>query len=122
MANMVEVVQGVLSLLGPIMGANFTSYDTSSNGTYNGVSSGQNAANVTSLGSLITFILSFAALRDWIKLFLIGGALEVCRRLLYWIYESGIEGFFMYATFKEDDDAYGKTPIPTDVHRNQISC
>ena len=34
----------------------------------------------TDIGSLITFVLSLGALRDWIKIFFLGGLLESARR------------------------------------------
>jgi mitochondrial chaperone BCS1 len=59
--------------------------------------------------SIITMLLSVSALRDWLKLIVIGGVLESCRRMAYQLYNNFINSFFITATFREDDDSYGKS-------------
>ena len=56
--------------------------------------------------AFVPFLFSFAALRDWLKVLLIGGILETCRRWYGHFYDMFIESFWMSATFDEDDDSY----------------
>ncbi|KAL1748772.1 P-loop containing nucleoside triphosphate hydrolase protein [Schizophyllum fasciatum] len=48
----------------------------------------------------------FAALPDWLKLLIVGGVVEACRRTLSTLYDRVLGAFFITATFEEDDDAY----------------
>ncbi|THH15227.1 hypothetical protein EW146_g5210 [Bondarzewia mesenterica] len=57
----------------------------------------------TDISSLLTFITSFSAFRDWAKLFLIGALLEACRRLYSSSYSSIIDQFFITANFESED-------------------
>ncbi|ETW78672.1 hypothetical protein HETIRDRAFT_246860, partial [Heterobasidion irregulare TC 32-1] len=57
----------------------------------------------TDLSSLLTFIYSLSALRDWLKLLLFGAALEACRRVYLSSYSSFIDSFFITAHFESDD-------------------
>jgi len=59
-----------------------------------------------SLPALITFLFSFVALRDWLKLIVIGSALEACRRFAFGLYQRFIESFWIRATFQEYDSCY----------------
>ena len=59
------------------------------------------------LPGLIKLLFSFGALRDWLKLFVIGGFVESCRRLTGVLYRKIVESFFITASFQEGDDAYG---------------
>ncbi|KAH9836523.1 P-loop containing nucleoside triphosphate hydrolase protein [Rhodofomes roseus] len=58
--------------------------------------------------SVIASYLSFSALSDWIKLFVVGGALETCRRYLFTWWDSFLETFWLVATIdqNQDQDAY----------------
>ncbi|TFK60239.1 P-loop containing nucleoside triphosphate hydrolase protein [Pluteus cervinus] len=58
------------------------------------------------LTGLIKLLFSFGALRDWLKLFVIGGFVESCRRLTGVLYRKIVESFFITASFQEGDDAY----------------
>ncbi|KAI0057432.1 P-loop containing nucleoside triphosphate hydrolase protein [Artomyces pyxidatus] len=60
----------------------------------------------TDLSSLVTFIYSFAALRDYLKLIVLGGAFETLRRLYSFSYFSIVDRFFITASFESDDDAF----------------
>jgi chaperone BCS1 len=60
------------------------------------------------LGSLLSLLLSLSALGDWLKLIVLGGLLETCRRLLFSSYDKFIESFFITANFQEGDSSYGK--------------
>ena len=57
--------------------------------------------------SLLGLLFSFSALRDWLKLFFIGGFFESCRRLAYAIYYKVVHQFYITAEFHEDDNCYG---------------
>ncbi|KAF7308897.1 Mitochondrial chaperone BCS1 [Mycena kentingensis (nom. inval.)] len=63
-------------------------------------------ASVTDLSSLITLLFSFAALRDWLKLIVFGGALETLRRFAFSFYYKLIGACWITASFHEDDSSY----------------
>ena len=73
------------------------------------------ATNTTSLPSaeasnsfspflLVSRLLTVSAIRDWLKLLLVGGILEVCRRLLWRSWESIMNFFWITVTLDEGDD------------------
>ncbi|KAA1473996.1 P-loop containing nucleoside triphosphate hydrolase protein [Dentipellis sp. KUC8613] len=64
---------------------------------------GETAAFSGDIHSLFAFIYSFTALREWLKLLVIGGALETCRRLVYHCYNNLFDAFFITADFSSDD-------------------
>lgn len=59
------------------------------------------------LGSSLSILMSMSALGDWLKLFIIGGFLETCRRSLSAWYQRLIDAFFITANFQQDDSSYG---------------
>ncbi|CAE6427779.1 unnamed protein product [Rhizoctonia solani] len=63
-------------------------------------------SSVTSLSSLFTILLSFSGLRDWLKLIVLGGALETLRRFAssFWGWVMG--SFFVTVHLDNDDVAY----------------
>jgi chaperone BCS1 len=65
----------------------------------------------TDLSSLFTLLLSFSALRDWAKLAVVGGAIELARRFVFGGYHSFINSFFITAHFEDQDASYGGSPI-----------
>ena len=65
----------------------------------------------TDFSTLLTFIYSFSALRDYLKLIVLGGAFETLRRLYTASYKSLVNRFFITATF-ESDVSYGEHPFP----------
>lgn len=60
----------------------------------------------TDLGSLITFVLTLGALRDWLKIFLLGGLLESARRFVYYLYGAILESFLLTVEIDGDDPAH----------------
>ncbi|KAJ7176660.1 P-loop containing nucleoside triphosphate hydrolase protein [Mycena filopes] len=60
----------------------------------------------TDLPSLLTFLLSFSVLRDWMKLAVLGGFIEMCRRFLFGGYAKLVDSFFITASFEEQDASY----------------
>lgn len=59
------------------------------------------------LTSLISLLFSFSALRDWLKLIVLGGFFETCRRVIFTQYAKFVDAFHITATFDEDDPSYG---------------
>lgn len=76
------------------------------------------------LPTVLSFLLSFSALRDWLKLLVIGGTIETCRRLCMQLWVSFIESFWITACFEERDVSYSKHPIspPFYTHRELTPC
>ncbi|KAJ7901609.1 P-loop containing nucleoside triphosphate hydrolase protein [Mycena leptocephala] len=60
----------------------------------------------TDLPSLLTLLLSFSALREWAKLAIIGGFIEICRRFVFGGYTKVVNSFFITACFEEQDSSY----------------
>ncbi|KAF8966254.1 P-loop containing nucleoside triphosphate hydrolase protein [Flammula alnicola] len=60
----------------------------------------------TDISSLITLLLSFSALGNWLKLVVLGSVLETCRRLGLHFYYKIYSSFFITARFDEDDSSY----------------
>ncbi|KAK0444217.1 uncharacterized protein EV420DRAFT_1574822 [Desarmillaria tabescens] len=60
----------------------------------------------TDLSSLISLLFSFSALRDWLKLIVLGGFFETCRRVIFTQYAKLVNAFYINATFEEDDPSY----------------
>ncbi|KAH9852608.1 P-loop containing nucleoside triphosphate hydrolase protein [Lenzites betulinus] len=54
--------------------------------------------------SLISMLLSFSAVRDWLKLLLLGAVVETCRRLMTRSYYGIINYFWITATFDGNDE------------------
>ena len=61
------------------------------------------------LSTLLSFLLSFSALRDWLKLFIIGGAIETCRRTCISLWAWFMESFWITACLDERDMSYSKS-------------
>lgn len=59
------------------------------------------------LAEIWAFVLSFSALRDWLKLIVLGGVLETCRRFGYLAWQSFVDSFFLTAHFEQEDESYG---------------
>lgn len=57
--------------------------------------------------SIISMVLSFSAVRDWIKLLLLGAVVETCRRVLTNSYYGLINYFWITATFDGNDECVG---------------
>jgi len=74
---------------------------------------GPSAASLPIPTSLLGLLFSFSALRDWLKLFVIGGFFESCRRLAYSTYYKFIHHFYITAEFHDDDECYGPSQLIT---------
>ncbi|KAL0570750.1 hypothetical protein V5O48_011216 [Marasmius crinis-equi] len=62
--------------------------------------------NMGNISTLIGLLFSFSALGDWLKLIVIGGFLETCRRGVWSIYHKVIGSFWINAYFEDDDIVY----------------
>lgn len=103
MESIVPIVQQVLTA--------FTNVDepsntTTTNGTASATPITSSPLIPTDLSSLVAFLYSFAALRDWLKLLVIGTFFEACRRFSFSLYHKIIDSFFLTVYFKEDDSSY----------------
>ncbi|KAI0773333.1 P-loop containing nucleoside triphosphate hydrolase protein [Trametes elegans] len=58
------------------------------------------------LPSLIYTLLSFSAVRDWLKLLLLGAVVEACRRLVSRAYYDLVDYFWITATFDGNDTCH----------------
>ncbi|KAF7324730.1 Mitochondrial chaperone BCS1 [Mycena kentingensis (nom. inval.)] len=92
------LVQQVLSTLGGAANATAASASTDNNTLPPG--------GITSISSLLTFLLSFSALRDWFKLAVLGSVLELLRRFVFGGYHSVLNSFWVSASFAEEDVSY----------------
>jgi len=63
-------------------------------------------SSISGLGSLVTMLLSFSGLRDWLKLIVLGGALETLRRFASSCWEWALAAFFLTIHLDNDDIAY----------------
>ena len=72
-------------------------------------SNSSTSAFPTNATSLIQFLISYSALREWLKLLLFGSLLESLRRLGLHLYYKAYNSFFITATFEEGDSSYCKS-------------
>lgn len=56
--------------------------------------------------SILTFLMSFSALTNWIKFAAFGAVLEFVRRIVFHFYYKIYNAFFITALFEDDDVAY----------------
>lgn len=76
-------------------------------------------AEKPSLATLATVLLSFTGLQDWIKLFLIGGVFETCRRLVLQAWYELTDSLWVSVDFEEGDDSHGESPVHERTARAQ---
>lgn len=98
-----DSIQGILAALAsPLENASGIQNATVANSTLS-----QAPVTIPSdIASLITLLFSFSALRDWIKIIVIGGVLETARRSVFSVYARLVNSFFITATFDEDDISF----------------
>ncbi|KAG6868731.1 hypothetical protein C0993_011310 [Termitomyces sp. T159_Od127] len=82
----------------------------------------------TDFSSFFAFLFSLSALRDWLKLFVIGGLIESARRFFFIGFNKAYNLFFITATFSDGDDSYdwmmvwlSKQPSWSEARELQIS-
>ncbi|KAF9565862.1 P-loop containing nucleoside triphosphate hydrolase protein [Agrocybe pediades] len=81
---------------------------TASNST---LPSATSAALPTDVSSLFSFFLSFSALREWFKLFVLGSVLESLRRFALYLYHRVYNSFFVTAHLEDGDTSYYRMMI-----------
>lgn len=64
-------------------------------------------AEKPSIATLATVFLSFTGVQDWIKLFLIGGVLETCRRTILQGWQNILDLVWITVDLEDGDDSYG---------------
>jgi len=72
---------------------------------------GQNTST-SELDLLSTFISLFSSsgpCGDWLKLFVIGGVLELIRRLFLFVWRGLVNQFWITIALEEYDDSYGES-------------
>ncbi|KAG2011867.1 mitochondrial chaperone bcs1 [Coprinopsis cinerea AmutBmut pab1-1] len=112
MAAPLDVAQQVFALLnGGALGSqqHVACVNNTLNGTATSFVPPTSAALPTSfdIHSILTFIFSFSALREWVKLAAIGAVLETFRRFVFHFYYKIWDAFFITVLFEDDDVAYG---------------
>ena len=65
-------------------------------------------AQKPSIATLATILLSFTGFQDWLKLFLIGGIFETCRRFAFQAWHAVVDSFWITVDFEDGDDSYGE--------------
>ena len=112
-----EILQKAVSLLATLSQDGSLNVTASTNTTTSANTTPSATAATAAMGisSVITMLLSFSALRDWLKLFVIGGVIESCRRLLLLGWNTVLESLWISATFDCDDDSYSKLRATSDV-------
>jgi hypothetical protein len=69
-------------------------------------------AEKPSITTLATILLSFTGLQDWLKLFLIGGVFETCRRVIFQAWHNTVDSLWITVDFEEGDESYGENLAP----------
>ena len=101
-ATVLQTVQAVLSALQP--GSTDLNISEVIAATNNTLPSSTEASTSFSPFLIVSRLLTVSAVRDWLKLLIVGGILEVCRRLLWRSWESIMNYFWITVTLDEGDD------------------
>ncbi|KAH9967184.1 P-loop containing nucleoside triphosphate hydrolase protein [Russula dissimulans] len=119
LSQLTYVIQPILALLNHSVvtattpAQNIPSWNVTA--THNTTASATPFVMPASFSSLITFIYSFSALHDYVKLVVLGGAFETLRRLYSASYDNLLDWFFVTATFDSEDLSFEIEPsIPSD--------
>ena len=120
-AMFAQVVQPLLMLLNDTAEAALgtTSTDATQNATT--LAAAAHSRMPTDFSSLMTFIYSISALRDYFKLIVLGGALETLRRIYLASYSSFLDRFFITATFESDDVAFSEQLFPRCLYTHSLT-
>ena len=65
-------------------------------------------AEKPSIATLATVLFSFTGVQDWLKLFLIGGIFETCRRTAFQAWDYVVDSLWITVDLEEGDDSYGR--------------
>ncbi|TRM69873.1 P-loop containing nucleoside triphosphate hydrolase protein [Schizophyllum amplum] len=108
-----NAVQRVLAILAQPGISPGTYIDDAANATVTSSASIPSATQTTQLVDLpailapvLSLFFWFSALPDWIKLLVIGGVVETCRRMLFVLYRHAANAFVITATFNDNDDCF----------------
>ncbi|KAH9073493.1 P-loop containing nucleoside triphosphate hydrolase protein [Lactarius deliciosus] len=104
LVQLTNIVQPLLTLLNNSVET--TQESTFTNATQNATASDAPLRMPTDFSSLMGFIYSISALRDYLKLIVLGGALETLRRLYSASYSNLVDRLFITATFESEDVAF----------------
>lgn len=63
--------------------------------------------SITTFSSLVTLLLSFNALSDWLKFLIIGGLFESCRRVLFFVWKYLANSLWITVEFEQEDATFG---------------
>lgn len=63
-------------------------------------------AEKPSIATLATVLLSFTGFQDWLKLFLLGGVFETCRRTAFQAWDYVVDSLWITVDLEEGDDSY----------------
>lgn len=63
----------------------------------------------------MAFVVSVGALRNWLKVIVLGSLVEALRRAAMYLYYAIPAYFWITADFYEDDDSYGSSLNPLAV-------
>jgi hypothetical protein len=64
-------------------------------------------AEKPSIATLASVVFSSTGFQDWLKLFLVGGVFEACRRIALRAWRRAFDSFWITVDFEEGDDSYG---------------
>jgi len=82
--------------------------------------------HLTSFTNSLTESPSFATLatelKRWLKLFLVGGAFETCRRVTFQAWDAIIDSFWITIDFEQSDRSYGKYLQAAPASAALVSC
>ncbi|KAF9649610.1 P-loop containing nucleoside triphosphate hydrolase protein [Thelephora ganbajun] len=59
-----------------------------------------------SIANLATVLLSFTGFQNWVKLFLIGGVFETCRRVVFRAWDTIVDSVWITVDLEDGDDSY----------------
>ena len=68
----------------------------------------------TVLAPLLALIMWLPALPDWLKLLVVGGVVEACRRTLFVLYRRAASAFVITVTLDDDSECYSESGIHLD--------
>ena len=71
------------------------------------VTDGGTSASTAASSSSSSF-LNFSALHNWLKLIIVGAAIETSRRMFFYLWRSLTSSFWITARFDEHDISYGE--------------
>ena len=111
LVQLMTIIQPLLTLLNTTVETTLDSAFT--NTTQNATVSDAPLRIPTDFSSLMAFIYSTYAFRDYLKLIVLGGALETLRRFYSASYSNLVDRFFITATFDSEDIASSARLFPS---------